>query len=112
VTRPRRLLGAIIGSALVFGTARCDDAPADAREAQIVSVMASADESVIRARPGLSAGKYTKMAAGPFEFYRGTVPVFRTDYRSGTTSLAISHFALDLPLVPSTGDPHPENFGE
>lgn len=89
----------------------CDDTATDAREAQLVSVMASADDTVIRARPALAAGKYTRMATGPFQFFRGTVPVFRNDMRSGMSTLAISSFDLDVPLVPSLGDPHPENFG-
>lgn len=90
----------------------CDDRRIeDPREGQIVSVMAQADESVIRTRPDLSAGKYVKMAGGPYDFFRGTVPVYRSDLRSGGTDLAVSRFGLDLPLVPSLGDPHPENFG-
>jgi uncharacterized protein (DUF2252 family) len=88
----------------------CDDAPDDAREAEVASVVASADEPLIRARPALSAGKYVRMAGGAFEFYRGTLAVFRSDMRSGGTALAASRFDLELPLVPSIGDPHPENF--
>lgn len=90
----------------------CDDrAIEDPREAQIVNVMAQADESVIRTRPVLSAGKYVKMAGGPYDFFRGTVPLYRSDLRSGATEFAVSRFAMELPLVPSLGDPHPENFG-
>jgi uncharacterized protein (DUF2252 family) len=90
----------------------CDDrAIEDPREAQLVNVMAQADEPIIRARPALSAGKYVKMAGGPYDFFRGTVPLYRSDMRSGATDFAVSRFSLDVPLVPSLGDPHPENFG-
>lgn len=73
--------------------------------------MAAADEPFIRGRPALAAGKYTKMASSTFDFFRGTVPLYRSDFRTGTTTSAQSSFALDVPLVPSLGDPHPENFG-
>jgi uncharacterized protein (DUF2252 family) len=100
-----------VGLLLAAFAGGCEDQLADAREAQIVSVMAAADEPYIRSRPLLSAGKYTRMAVGLFDFYRGTLPVFRSDMRSGSTTLAVSSFDLDVPLVPSLGDPHPENFG-
>lgn len=89
----------------------CEAAPPDARRAQIVAVLAAADEPLIRARPALVAGKYARMASGAFPFYRGALPVYRSDVRSGTTLAAVTRFGLDVPLVPSLGDPHPENFG-
>jgi len=91
--------------------ASCDDGIEDPRAAQVVNVMAAADEPIIRARPRLAAGKYVKMAGGPYDFFRGTVPLYRSDLRTGATRYAASRFALDVPLVPSLGDPHPENFG-
>lgn len=103
----RRLLVPILALAL----SGCDDRDDDPRTAQIVSVLASADEAQIRTRPALVAGKYARMALAPFDYYRGSLPVFRNDVRSGTTALGRSRFALDVPLVPSHGDPHPENFG-
>lgn len=96
---------------LAIAGAGCEASHVEAREGQLVAVMASADEPLIRARPALSAGKYTRMALGLFDFYRGTLAMFRSDMRSGTTAAAVSSFSLDLPLVPSLGDPHPENFG-
>lgn len=104
-------LGLALTAALLAAGSGCDAAPADAREGQIVAVMAAADEPYIRSRPLLSAGKYTRMARGVFEFYRGTVPVYRSDVRTGSTTVAVSSFDLDVPVVPSIGDPHPENFG-
>lgn len=101
---------AAAGLAAAIATA-CDDPIQDAREGQIVSVMAVADEAIIRARPGLAAGKYARMASGPIDFMRGSAPVYRSDLRTGVSFLGRSRFALDVPLVPSHGDPHPENFG-
>lgn len=83
----------------------------DARKAEIASVMSTADEALIRTRPSLVAGKYKRMAATPYDFFRGTVPLSWHDYRSNHFGLAASDFALDGPLVPGLGDPHPENFG-
>lgn len=93
------------------GAIACDGSGVEAREAQVASIIASADESFIRTRPALSAGKYTRMALRLFDFYRGTLPLYRNDLRTGTTAAGVSSFALELPLVPSLGDPHPENFG-
>ncbi len=103
-----RLALALIASAAIVS---CGGRPEDAREAQITAVIAAADESAIRTRPRLVEGKYTRMAEGVFDFYRGSLPIFRHDMRSGASELAVSRFGLDVPLVPSLGDPHPENFG-
>jgi uncharacterized protein (DUF2252 family) len=97
-----------VAAALLLSAA-CADAPDDAREAEVVSILARADEATIRARPALSVGKYATMAGGAFEYYRGSLPVYRSDWRSA--KIAPSRFALDAPLVPSLGDAHPENFG-
>lgn len=95
---------------LVLVLGACD-ARRDDREALIQSVIASADDSSIRVRETLTAGKYVTMASGAFDFYRGSIALYRHDVRSGTTSFARTRFGLDAPLVPSLGDPHPENFG-
>lgn len=102
-----------LARALAFALTACAsiDASEDARESQIVSLLAAADEPYIRGRPELSAGKYVRMSSGVFDFYRGTVPVWRSDVKTGTTTAIVSSFAIDIPLVPSIGDPHPENFG-
>ncbi len=81
-----------------------------ARQSEIVSTLVRADESLIRTRPALMAGKLVKMASGPYDFFRGTVPLYRHDMRSGTAAWP-TRFGLTVPLVPSLGDPHPENFG-
>ncbi len=89
----------------------CDDSGPDAREDEIAAVLADADEPVIRARPALAAGKYALMASAPLDFMRGSLPLYRHDAREGTALLSVSRFALEVPLVPSIGDPHFENFG-
>jgi uncharacterized protein (DUF2252 family) len=89
----------------------CGDAAGDAREDELIAVLAEADAPMIRARPALAAGKYARMAASPVDFLRGSLPLYRHDARSGTTTVSVSRFALDVPLVPSLGDPHVENFG-
>ena len=89
----------------------CDDAPDDAREAEVAGIIAQADEPLIRTRPRLMAGKYTRMAGSPVDFLRGSLQLYRHDARAGATAVSVSRFALDVPLVPSLGDPHAENFG-
>lgn len=92
------------------GCAEAADDP-DAREVEITSVLARADESMIRTRPALEAGKLARMAAAPGDYFRGTLAVTRHDVREGTTTFGVSRFSLDAPLVPSLGDAHLENFG-
>lgn len=81
----------------------------DARQATVVQVLTRADEVMLRSRPELSAGKYARMAAGPFDFYRGSLALFRADWEAGRTSQ--SGFLTGTPPVLGLGDPHPENFG-
>lgn len=83
----------------------------DARESEIVSAMVRADEPLIRSRPELCAGKYARMARTLYDFYRGSVPVFRADLADGRTGLAQTSFPAGGPLPFSIGDAHPENFG-
>lgn len=96
---------------LATAVASCADVPEDAREDEVIAVIAQADEPVIRARPALTAGKYARMAGSPADFLRGALPLYRHDARAGTSAVSVSRFALGVPLVPSIGDPHVENFG-
>lgn len=102
---------AFLGTCAALGVASCGEDPPDAREDELIAVLAEADAPVIRARPALAAGKYTRMAGSPVDFLRGSLPLYRHDARSGTTPVSVSRFALGVPLVPSIGDPHIENFG-
>ena len=90
----------------------------DPREAAIVDAMVRADGPLIRSRPALVAGKYARMARrddvggeGLFDYYRGSVPVFRGDLTDGRLPIAHTDFPADGPLPVSMGDAHPENFG-
>ncbi|MDC3959904.1 DUF2252 family protein [Polyangium jinanense] len=98
--------------ALALGLVACGGRTEEqARKAEITSVMARADEPLLRARPRLCEGKYARMAASAYDFYRGTVPLSLHDYRGNNFGFGASAFALAGPLVPALGDPHPENFG-
>jgi uncharacterized protein (DUF2252 family) len=90
----------------------CSDGPGDPRSGEIASVLAHADEALIRARPALVAGKYARMASDPYAFYRGNVPIYRHDWDAGAFGLATGSVAFDgAPELLAIGDPHPENFG-
>ncbi|MDC0748353.1 DUF2252 family protein [Polyangium mundeleinium] len=98
--------------ALAFVLAACGGrTEEEARKAEITSVMARADEPLLRARPRLCEGKYARMAASAYDFYRGTVPLSLHDFRGNNFGFGASAYAIAGPLVPALGDPHPENFG-
>ncbi len=103
-----RLLGAVLVACL---TLACGEHIDDAREAEIASVLARADESLIRTRPALVAGKYATMAASLHGFHRGSLALYHHDWLAGTAGISKSRFTVDGPLVLGTGDPHFENFG-
>ena len=102
---------AVSVAAIVSATLAVGCSGGDARTAEIASVIARADAALIRARPGLVAGKYATMAADPYSFFRGSVPLFLHDFTAGHLGLGESRFALTEPLVVSIGDAHVENFG-
>jgi len=88
----------------------CADAT-PAREATLIAAITDADETHIRARPSLSAGKYARMARDAYSFFRGTVPVYRGDFRDPSIGVGVTRFPAAGPLPPGLGDPHVENFG-
>jgi uncharacterized protein (DUF2252 family) len=77
----------------------------------VASVLSRADQAFARARPRLVAGKYARMAARSYDFYRGSLPLFLADARDPRSGLGVSRFAVDGPLPLALGDAHPENFG-
>jgi uncharacterized protein (DUF2252 family) len=97
--------------ALALSFVGCSESADDARTAELTSVLARADQSLIRARPALTAGKYGTMAASLHSYHRGSLSIFEHDFRADTDGLSDSRFALDGPLVLGVGDPHFENFG-
>ncbi len=101
-------LGALVLS--LSGVSSCS-APADPREVVVASVLEQADDAFIRARPVLVAGKYATMSVPGISFFRGVLPLYVYDFENGFGGLTPSSFAIQDPLVPCVGDPHPENFG-
>jgi hypothetical protein len=95
---------------LLFLLAACG-APADPRQAVIADTLERADDAMIRARPMLVAGEYSLMTNPGISFLRGSLPLYLRDFEDGSAGLGASSFALETPLVPCVGDPHPENFG-
>jgi uncharacterized protein (DUF2252 family) len=88
----------------------CDRAE-DPRGATVVETIREADELYIRSRPGLAHGKYVRMANSLYAFYRGTVPLFRSDVRDPYRDVGTTAYPARGPLPLSIGDAHPENFG-
>ncbi|MEM9863853.1 MAG: DUF2252 family protein [Myxococcota bacterium] len=82
----------------------------DSRAAFVRTQIARADQSLIRQRRDLVAGKYARMARTLYDYYRGSVPVFAADFANGAEA-ASATTARSAPLVLTTGDAHPENFG-
>lgn len=107
----RTRLARALAAALVAGSPSCAEPGDDARTSLVVSTLADADEASIATRPALVAGKYARMGRDLYAFYRGSLALFQHDLRAPGAPLAASRFALERPLVPSLGDPHPENFG-
>jgi uncharacterized protein (DUF2252 family) len=79
----------------------------DERQEHIVSVLVEAFEDLIERDPRAFRGKFRKMAADPFAFYRGSAPLFYSDVDR-----------LEDPWVDDAtsrvwiqGDLHAENYG-
>ncbi len=79
----------------------------DERQSHIVDVLVNAFEDLIEGDPRAFRGKFRKMAADPFAFYRGSAPLFYSDVDR-----------LDDPWVDEAtsrvwiqGDLHAENYG-
>jgi uncharacterized protein (DUF2252 family) len=91
------------GMPAIADLARSDDE----RQEHIVSVLVEAFEDLIERDPRAFRGKFRKMAADPFAFYRGSAPLFYSDVDR-----------LEDPWVDDAtsrvwiqGDLHAENYG-
>ena len=82
-----------------------------ARTTAIVGAMVEADRRELSGRGDLVAGKYARMARALYDFYRGTMPIFRADLADPRMRVARTEFDLPGQLPFSIGDAHPENFG-
>lgn len=89
----------------------CAHGPHEGRSQTLASVLAEADLALLRARPALVEGRYRRMAASAYDFYRGSLAVFAHDWRDASTGLSATRFGVDGPAVFGLCDPHPENFG-
>ena len=79
----------------------------DERQSKIVDVLVDAFSELMDAAPEAFRQKFRKMAAGPFAFYRGSVPLFYADME-----LEEDHWADErTSRVWIQGDLHAENFG-
>lgn len=79
------------------------------RPGEVSSVFARADEALFRTRRALTEGKYARMTEAPYAFFRGSAALFAHDVRSG--AIPLPKVLASLPIVPSLGDAHLENFG-
>ena len=81
----------------------------DDRARTVASVLAKADESLIRTRPQLVRAKYDLMRSSLYSFYRGTYPLYLHDAEQGY--VLRTQFPVEGLLPLGIGDAHPENFG-
>lgn len=81
------------------------------RESAIVGALVRADRREIVGRAPLVAGKYARMARSLYDFYRGSMPIFRADLADSRMRVAWTRFDVPGELPFSIGDAHPENFG-
>ncbi len=77
------------------------------RQARIVDVLVEAFSGLMSADPDAFRGKFRKMAADPFAFYRGSAPLFYADMEGGEDRWANERTSR----VWIQGDLHAENFG-
>lgn len=71
---------------MCLSLARCAEPASDPRDATLRSVFARADQSLLRSRPSLVAGRYARMARGAYDFDRGSLPLFLHDGATAPTS--------------------------
>ena len=81
--------------------------PSATRKSQIVDVLTDAFSDLLKAQPDAFKKKFRKMAAGPFQFYRGSAPLFYYDIAKCSDPYA-NEFTSRIWIQ---GDLHAENFG-
>ncbi len=110
MSRPSPRLVSSLVSALAWmaGASACEVGD-DPRAAEIASVLARADEPLLRTRPALVASKYRAMAATRFAFFRGSFPLYVHDAENDAELAPSAFDTRAFPL--SVGDAHPENVG-
>lgn len=85
----------------------------DTRSAWLLSTLTAQHRQLLLRAPTLVAAKYETMAKDPYDFFRGTLPLWVEDTtRPGGAGLAPTRLASPaLTHILLIGDPHPENVG-
>ncbi len=88
-------------------------APSDARRLWLIDRLVQDNLVWMSRDPALLAGKFSVMAADPYDYMRGSASVFLADQaRPGTDRPATAFLRdPDAGTILLAGDPHPENFG-
>lgn len=85
--------------------------PSDGRAAYVVNTIVRSDLVLLRNRPSLTADKYERMALSPYNFFRGTFPLFLRDALDPAQPTSWTRYPLPNVLWLGIGDAHLENFG-
>ena len=85
----------------------CTATSSAARKSQILEVLINSFSDLLAAQPDAFRKKFRKMAAGPFQFYRGSAPLFYYDIAKYEDPFANEYTSR----VWIQGDLHAENFG-
>ena len=88
--------------------ASCDAAASAARQKYLVDVFETNYGEQMRAQGAAWQGKFRKMSAGAFPFYRGSAAVYYTDLASEAPDPFVTKEASRIWIQ---GDLHAENFG-
>lgn len=91
-----------------------DGAPTttDARGVFLQEALAQDNRDLLEREPALTQGKLRKMAATPYNHFRGSAAIYYADLTEpGAARYTTRHGSPDAALVRLVGDPHPENIG-
>lgn len=102
---------AVAACVVLVSCGRADPLDPSLRTSAIVSAMIDTDRRELSGRSPLVEGKYARMARSLYDFYRGTMPIFRADLADPRMRAARTDFDLPGEIPFSLGDAHPENFG-
>ncbi|MCA9560007.1 MAG: DUF2252 family protein, partial [Myxococcales bacterium] len=96
-----------LGLVLLTGCVQAEDA---GRRAWLQSLLVQDNRPLLEREPALTAGKFRKMGARPYDFLRGSLAVYLADAaRPDAMPTRFGSAAASRVLV--LGDPHPENLG-
>lgn len=88
------------------------ESPSDERAGWLRSTLIEDNRSLLERNPELTAGKFRKMSARLYAYFRGTAPQYWRDLSTpGPWKLPTSFGSVESSQVILVGDPHPENVG-